>query len=316
MIKIIKTVKELRKELDFLKKENKSVGLVPTMGALHPGHISLVKMSAKKCDITVVSIFVNPLQFGPNEDLDTYPRQLIKDTELAENAGANLIFAPTKESFYEPNHQTMIFNDEISKLYCGKYRPIHFQGVLTVVAKLFLAVEADWAFFGKKDYQQAYLIKKMVKDLNWNINIGVAPISREKSGLARSSRNEFLSAENKDAAKVIYASLKEAKAIYRAGLKSANNAVGSSANNLKVTSAKGSVSSKAPDAKGAKAMPKVSELKNLVKKNITKAGGKVQYVELVSQDTLLPVKRKLEGKVCMLVAAYFGETRLIDNIEL
>jgi pantoate--beta-alanine ligase len=135
--------------------------------------------------------FVNPLQFGPGEDLDKYPRQLARDVQLAAESGAQLVFAPTVSSFYNAEHQTMIMNEQVASLYCGAYRPGHFAGVLTVVAKLFLAVEPTVAFFGKKDFQQAFLIQKMVSDLNWNISIELVPTVREKSGLARSSRNEF-----------------------------------------------------------------------------------------------------------------------------
>lgn len=289
MIKICKTVQQLRSAISDAKKtfavnaecdrSEVSLGVVPTMGALHEGHLSLVKKSAEKCDITVITVFVNPLQFGKNEDLDKYPRQLLEDTKLAESAGADLVFAPTEDTFYNQDHQTLIYNDEVSKLYCGAYRPGHFQGVLTVVAKLFLAVEADWAFFGKKDYQQAYIIKKMVSDLNWNIRIHLVATAREKSGLARSSRNEYLSSGDRTAAAVIYQSLKEAKR----------------------RKADGEISA--------------ARLRTKISKNISKAGGEVQYVEIASRSTLLPVK-KLTGKEVVLVAAFFGATRLIDNLEI
>ncbi len=279
-MKIVKTIAELRKELEKIRKSGKTIGCVPTMGALHDGHMSLVKKSASQCDFTVVTIFVNPIQFGKNEDLDKYPRRLEADAKLCEKNGAKLIFAPNADSMYDENHQTYIYNDSLESLYCGEYRPGHFRGVLTVVAKLFLAVQPDKAFFGKKDYQQAFLIKKMASDLNFPVQIVLIPISREKSGLARSSRNEYMSEAERTSAAAIYEGLCAAKEEYVEGERNAQ------------------------------------VLRTIVSGCIDHAGGKVQYVHIVSQKTLLPLDGELEEKAAILVAAHFGKTRLIDNLEL
>lgn len=279
-MKIVKSIPELRKELAKIRKSGKTVGCVPTMGALHEGHMSLVKKSASQCDFTVVSIFVNPLQFGKNEDLDKYPRRIEADAALCAKHGASLIFAPTMDSMYGKDHQTYIYNEPLQNLYCGQYRPDHFRGVLTVVAKLFLAVMPDKAFFGKKDYQQAFLIRKMVDDLNFPAQVVLIPTSREKSGLARSSRNEYLSAADRSAAASIYEGLCAAKEEYAAGERNAEI------------------------------------LRTIVSGCIDHAGGKVQYVHIVSQKTLHPLQGECAEKAAILVACHFGNTRLIDNLEL
>lgn len=279
-MKIVKTITELRKELQKIRKAGKTIGCVPTMGALHDGHMALVKKSASQCDFTVVTIFVNPLQFGKNEDLDKYPRRLEADASLCAKHGAELVFAPSMDSMYDPDHQTYVYNEALENLYCGQYRPGHFRGVLTVVAKLFLAVLPDKAFFGKKDYQQAFLIKKMVSDLNFPTQIVLIPTSREKSGLARSSRNEFLTEVERNAAASIYQGLCAAKEEYAEGERNAE------------------------------------VLRTIVSGCIDHAGGKVQYVHLVSQKTLQALQGEMEEKATILVAAHFGATRLIDNLEL
>ncbi len=279
-VKIVTTIEDLRKELAKPRKAGKTIGCVPTMGALHAGHMSIVRKSASQCDLTVVTIFVNPLQFGKNEDLDKYPRRLEADAELCAKNGAGLIFAPTMDSMYNPDHMTYVYNEPLENLYCGSYRPGHFRGVLTVVAKLFLAVQPDKAYFGRKDYQQAFLIRKMVEDLNFPVEIGLIPTSREASGLARSSRNEYLTADERTRASAIYQSLKEAQEEYEEGERS------------------------------------VDVLRTIVSGSIDHAGGKVQYVEIVSRKTLLPLVGELVEKPVILVAAHFGNTRLIDNLEL
>lgn len=279
-MKILKTIADLRAELAKPRKAGKTIGCVPTMGALHDGHMSLVKKSAAQNDITVVTIFVNPLQFGKNEDLDKYPRRLDEDANLCAKNGATLIFAPTMESMYDKDHMTYVYNEPLENLYCGQYRPGHFRGVLTVVAKLFLAVQPDAAYFGRKDYQQAFLIRKMTEDLNFPIKVVLIPTSREKSGLARSSRNEYLSESDRKSAAAIYEGLCAAQEEYEDGERS------------------------------------VSVLRTIVSGCIGHAGGKVQYVEIVSQKTLLPFSDEITEKAAILVAAHFGSTRLIDNLEL
>ena len=279
-MKIVTTIAELRTELAKYRKSNKSIGCVPTMGALHEGHMDLVKKSASQNDITVVTIFVNPLQFGKNEDLESYPRRLDDDARLCEKHGATLIFSPSAASMYPENPQTYVYNEPLENLYCGAYRPGHFRGVLTVVAKLFLAVLPDHAYFGCKDYQQAYLIRKMVDDLNFPVKIVMIPTSREKSGLARSSRNEYLSKEERNAAASIYEGLFAAQEEFE-------------------------------DEECS-----VQILRTIVTGAIEHAGGKVQYVQIVSQKTLLPIQDEITEKATILVAAFFGKTRLIDNLEL
>ena len=282
-MKIVSTIKELKEIVAPYKKAGKTIGLVPTMGALHNGHASLIDASADKCDITIVSVFLNPIQFGKNEDLDSYPRRLEKDAILAKEHQADFIFAPSVSEMY-PNGEsdTMIFNETLESLYCGAYRPGHFRGVLTVVAKLFLISGADFAFFGQKDYQQVFLIEKMVSDLNFPIQIVRVPIVREASGLALSSRNEYLTEEEHKCAISISAGLTEAKHLYSEGERS------------------------------------VTKLRNTIIQMIVKNRGTVQYVEIVSAKTLGQQLRRLADneKYVILVAAFFGKTRLIDNIEL
>lgn len=278
-MKRCKTVEALRRELGKLRAGGKTVGLVPTMGALHEGHLTLVREARAKCDVVVVSVFVNPLQFGPNEDFESYPRRVAQDAKLLEACGADLLFVPTTETFYNPDHQTMIVNPAVQGLYCGKYRPGHFSGALTVVAKLFFAAQPEFAFFGKKDWQQAWLIAKMVGDLNWPIRIVKVPTVRGKDGLALSSRNEYLDPKSRAGAPAIRAAL---------------------------------VSLKKAQVSGER---NVARLAEEAKKTISRAGGRVQYLEIVSQKSLLPLKSVTEPAV-VLVAAFFGKTRLIDNIEL
>ncbi|MFA6342068.1 MAG: pantoate--beta-alanine ligase [Fibrobacteraceae bacterium] len=283
-MKVFKTISALRRTLYSLKREGKTIGLVPTMGALHEGHMSLVDASVKDCDVTVVSVFVNPIQFGKTEDLDKYPRRLKADAELAGSHGADFIFAPSVEEMY-PNGDplTLVRDETLESLYCGAYRPGHFRGVLTVVAKLFLITAANKTYFGQKDYQQAFLIQKMVKDLNFDVDIKISPIIRESSGLARSSRNEFLSEEDHRRAVCISAGLNAAKAAYAEGQR------------------------------------KVVPLRDMVVKAILVGGGLVQFVEVVSQKDLRAFASGVvdeNEKSVILVAAYFGKTRLIDNIEL
>ena len=260
--------------------QGKSIGLVPTMGALHKGHISLVEMSAKNNDVTIVSIFVNPTQFGANEDFAKYPRRLQTDAKLCAEAGANIIFAPGPKDMYPEPLQTRIHNSALETLYCGKYRPIHFSGVLSVVAKLFNIALPSKAYFGEKDFQQLHLIKKMACDLNFPVKVIGAKTIREQSGLAMSSRNEYMSAKEREAAASIYAGMLEAKKLYKQGVLS------------------------------------VAKLKNVVEKKIELAGGKLQYVEIANKKDLIPVKTNVSKNAVILLACYFGKTRLIDHLEL
>ncbi len=281
-MKIIQTISDLRKELLTYKKAGKTIGLVPTMGALHEGHMSLVEASAKENDVTVVSVFLNPIQFGKNEDLDSYPRRLEKDAELVALHGGTFVFAPSVSEMYpDGDPLTLVRDESMEHLYCGAYRPGHFRGVLTVVSKLFNISGADRAYFGKKDYQQAFLICRMVKDLNFPVEIRLLPIVREGSGLARSSRNEYMNAEERSAAVAISRALIFAKASFESGEKSVN------------------------------------ALRSKIQESIAHAGGVVQYVEVASQKTLLANSTgTVDEPSVILVAAFFGTTRLIDNIEI
>ena len=282
-MQIIKTIAELRETLKPLIKKDKVIGLVPTMGALHDGHGALIKESVKKCEVTVVSVFLNPIQFGRNEDLDKYPKRLEADAKLAESLGADYVFAPSVAEMYPDGDPLTLVRDEtLESMYCGAYRPGHFRGVLTVVAKLFLISGANKAFFGEKDYQQVFLIEKMVKDLNFDIEIHRVPIVREESGLALSSRNEYLTADERKQALGISEGLKLAKKAFEGGERG------------------------------------VVRLRDIVLKSVLANRGQVQYVEVVNQKNLQKFNGVLrEGdKVVILVAAFFGKTRLIDNIEL
>ena len=208
-MKVVKTVKEVREIVSAWRKEGLSVGLVPTMGYLHEGHQSLIRKSASQNDRTVVSVFVNPIQFGPNEDLEAYPRDLNRDMQKVEEAGGDLIFNPEPEEMYPGHFTSFIDTTETTELLCGAVRPIHFRGVCTVVGKLFNIVQPDRGYFGQKDAQQLATIKRFVRDLNFPIEIIPCPIVREEDGLAKSSRNTYLNPEERQAALILSKSLKK-----------------------------------------------------------------------------------------------------------
>jgi len=279
-MKFFKTISELKSELKNIRKEGKTVGLVPTMGFLHEGHLSLAKASSEENDITVMSIFVNPTQFGPNEDFESYPRDLSRDMRLAEEAGVDIIFAPTSEEMYPEGFNTFVDVYGITEKMCGKSRLGHFRGVCTVVNKLFNIVEPDRAYFGQKDAQQAAVIKKMVKDLNMNLSIVICPIVREKDGLAKSSRNIYLNPEERKAALVLYKSLKKAEEAIKNGERD------------------------------------IQTVKRIMENTI--AGEKlaeIDYIEICDADTLGDIE-KINGRVLIALAVKIGKTRLIDNIIL
>ena len=271
-MKIVGTVKEVREQVKEWKKQGLSVGFVPTMGYLHEGHKSLMDAARKGNDKVVVSIFVNPMQFGPTEDLATYPRDLDHDAALCESAGVDLIFHPEAEEMYEKDFCSFV---DMTGL-CGKTRPIHFRGVCTVVNKLFNIVTPDHAYFGQKDGQQLAVIKRMVRDLNMDIEIVGCPIIREEDGLAKSSRNTYLSSEERKAALILSKTVALGKEL----------------------------------AKTEKDANKVVEA---MKKNIeTEPLAKIDYVEAVDALSMAPVE-KLEGTCMLAMAVYIGKTRLIDN---
>lgn len=276
-MKIVGTVKEVREQVKEWKKQGLSVGFVPTMGYLHEGHKSLMDAARKGNDKVVVSIFVNPMQFGPTEDLATYPRDLDHDAALCESAGVDLIFHPEAEEMYEKDFCSFVDMTGLTEGLCGKTRPIHFRGVCTVVNKLFNIVTPDHAYFGQKDGQQLAVIKRMVRDLNMDIEIVGCPIVREEDGLAKSSRNTYLSPEERKAALILSKTVALGKEL----------------------------------AKTEKDANKVVEA---MKKNIeTEPLAKIDYVEAVDALSMAPVE-KLEGTCMLAMAVYIGKTRLIDNI--
>ncbi|MFA7651801.1 MAG: pantoate--beta-alanine ligase [Synergistaceae bacterium] len=271
------SVQETRKVIGNWKKRGFSVGLVPTMGYLHPGHISLIERARKENDMVVVSIFVNPIQFGPNEDLDKYPRDMAHDREVCEKAGAELIFAPEPSEMYPSENLVFVDIKELGNGLCGAKRPGHFRGVCTVVSKLFNIVLPDRAYFGEKDAQQLAIIRRMVKDLNFGTEIVSCPIVREPDGLAMSSRNLYLSPEERKAALSLSRSLSAAKELMRKGEKD-------------------SVKIREAIVAGISSEPLV----------------KIDYAEIVDSADLSPVE-KIEKPVLAAAAVYFGKTRLIDN---
>ena len=276
-MQVTKTVEETRKQIKQWKKEGKTIGLVPTMGFLHEGHASLIRKCREQNDIVVVSDFVNPTQFGPNEDLEAYPRDFERDSKLCESLGADLIFAPSPEDMYHDPH-AFVSIDTLSKTLCGKTRPIHFKGVCTVVTKLFHIVAPDRAYFGEKDAQQLAIIRKMVKDLNFDIEIVGCPIVREEDGLAKSSRNTYLNDKERQAALCLSRAVKTGKEVIYTGA----------------------------DAKEVlNPMKAIIEAEPLARSD---------YVMMVDALTMQPIE-KADRDVLVAMAVYIGKTRLIDNFS-
>lgn len=276
MIKIVKTVAEVRALVKTAKKAGKTVGLVPTMGFLHEGHKSLIDRAVMENDFVVVSDFVNPTQFGPNEDFESYPRDINKDAELCEKAGADVIFNPEADEMYH-NQLTGVTMSEITKHLCGASRPTHFNGVCQVVAKLFNIVAPDRAYFGQKDAQQLMVIRKMVIDLNFDIEIVGCPIIREDDGLAKSSRNTYLNAEERQAALCLSKSLNKGRNMIEDGERDAD------------------------------------VIRKAISEEIEKEPlARIDYVEVVDINTLAPTDM-ISGGVLTAIAVYIGKTRLIDN---
>lgn len=276
-MQVTKTVEETRKLIKNWKREGKSVGLVPTMGFLHEGHASLIKRCREENDIVVVSDFVNPTQFGPNEDLEAYPRDFERDSKLCESLGTDLIFHPEPEDMYQ-DPCAYVSIDTLSETLCGKTRPIHFKGVCTVVSKLFNIVTPDRAYFGQKDAQQLAIIRKMVSDLNFDIEIVGCPIVREEDGLAKSSRNTYLNNEERKAALCLSRAVKRGQELIRPGV-NVNEVL--------------------------EGMREVIEEEPLAR---------IDYVSIVDAFTMQPVK-KVERSVLAAMAVYIGKTRLIDNFS-
>jgi pantoate--beta-alanine ligase len=278
-MEIVTTVDEVRQKVKTWKKEGLTVGLVPTMGYLHEGHKSLIDAAVKDNDRVVVSVFVNPTQFAPNEDLESYPRDLDRDAALCENAGAALIFHPEPSEMYHKDYSTFVDMRTLTQVLCGKTRPIHFSGVCTVVSKLFNIVQPDRAYFGQKDAQQLAVIRHMAEDLNFDIEIVGCPIIREEDGLAKSSRNTYLNEEERRQAVILSKALAEGKRLIENG------------------------------EKQAEAVKKC--IRDIIE---TAPLAKIDYVEMVDFKTFENVT-EISGDVEILtaVAVYIGKTRLIDN---
>lgn len=274
---ILKKIDEVRAQVKEWKKQGLTVGLVPTMGYLHEGHQSLIKKSVEQNDRTVVSVFVNPIQFGPNEDLESYPRDLEADAKLCESTGADIIFNPEPEEMYADGFVSFINMTGLPNALCGLTRPIHFKGVCTVVGKLFNIVTPDRAYFGQKDAQQLAIIMRMVKDLNFDIEIVGCPIIREADGLAKSSRNIYLTPEERKAAVVLGKAVKLGQDMIADGERDAAKIVG--------------------------------EMKKLIS---AEPLATIDYVEMVNMDTMQSIE-KAEGHVLCAMAVKFGKARLIDN---
>ena len=263
------------------REQDKTIGLVPTMGALHEGHLSLVREARQMCDIVIVSIFVNPAQFGRGEDFDKYPRDLTGDAAMLTDYNVDYIFAPSAEDLYPPGFSTYVYVEGISEVLEGAARPGHFRGVSTVVAVLLNTVRPDFVFFGQKDAQQVAVIKRMVRDLAIDTEVVVMPIVREESGLAMSSRNAYLTPEEHRAASVIYRALREAKMAFKNGERSATRLV--------------------------EIIARVVNSESLAN---------LEYVAAVDDETMQPIERVDDNPVLLAVAARFGKTRLIDNTVL
>ncbi len=277
---LVHTVEEVRRHLEPLRAEGERIGFVPTMGALHQGHLSLVEHCVRECDATVVSIFVNPTQFGPSEDYDKYPRTLEKDLQALAPYGVDLVFAPHVEEMYPQGFQTQVLVGGLTELWEGRSRPGHFAGVTTVVAKLFNIVQPHLAYFGHKDYQQSVVIQQMVRDLDMPVQIRVCPTVREEDGLALSSRNAYLSPEERKQALTLSRSLQLAREMIQQGRRQAEAIL--------------------------------AEMKKLYDQQ---PDVRLDYLAIVDPQTLLPVK-EVTGPVVVLCAAWVGQTRLIDNLRV
>jgi len=275
-IRLIAHVDELRREVAAARRAGQTVGLVPTMGALHAGHVSLVEAASRECDLTIVTIFVNPTQFGPGEDFAKYPRRLTEDMELLGGHGAQLVFAPSTDSMYATGHATHVEVAGPALPLEGAFRPGHFRGVATIVLKLFHLVEPDRAYFGRKDYQQSLVVRRMVRDLDLPIHVEVCPTVRETDGLALSSRNQYLSAEERQRALAISKSLRLAARLVGEGIRDAQTVIAR--------------------------MQEILRGSNL----------EVDYVAIADPETLEP-RTVVDRPTVALVAARVGKTRLIDN---
>ncbi len=277
---VIRDPEAMRGLVERAKSDGRTVGLVPTMGYFHEGHLELMRMAGSECDLVVVSVYVNPTQFGPSEDFKQYPRDLERDIKLAEGAGVDYLFVPSDQDMYPEGFQTYVEVEKVTRGLCGAARPGHFRGVTTVVAKLFNIIPAHRAYFGQKDAQQAAVIKRMVKDLNFLLKIRVGPTVRESDGLAMSSRNRYLGPEARKAATVLYRALRRVQGAVEAGERRAES------------------------------------LKRMIEKEISSEPSvELEYIAICDNIGLKEQKR-LEGEVLVALAAKVGGVRLIDNVLL
>ena len=277
-MKVAETIESVRSLVKAARGEGKKIGFVPTMGALHIGHISLIEAAVEDCDFVVVSIFVNPTQFGPGEDFEKYPRPLEADLQICRKAGVNLVFAPTPEQMYPAENLAWVNVEKLTESLCGRARPEHFRGVATVCAKLFNIVAPDVAYFGQKDAQQAIVVRRMVADLNMPLEIVICPTVRQPDGLAISSRNQYLTEQQKKDATNIYKSLQQCRQMIDAGIKESQKII----------------------AEMRKILQQVPSIE-------------IEYVSIVDAETLESIE-KISGKVLAAAAVRIGPARLIDNI--
>lgn len=278
-MKIIESPEAMQKQARLLIQSGKDIGFVPTMGYLHEGHLSLIRIAREYADVVVVSIFVNPAQFGPNEDLAAYPRDFARDEKLCREAGADVLFYPTSQNMYLDGHSLWLSEESLSTVLCGESRPGHFRGVCTIVAKLLNIVQPDFMVLGEKDAQQLRVLRRMVRDMNFPVTIIAAPTIREADGLAMSSRNKYLTPDERKEEACLFQSLEKAKALFAAGERDAG------------------------------------KIKAAVRAVIEATSGRVDYIEIVDDETLQPV-RTLEKPALIALAVRFSGARLIDNTVL
>jgi pantoate--beta-alanine ligase len=277
-MKLIRTIKEIQSIVESYRQQGKIVGFVPTMGCFHEGHLSLMRIARKGADVVVVSIYVNPTQFDPGEDFESYPRQFERDEKLAEQERVDILFYPSDKEMYPKGYLTYVTVNKITKVLCGVSRPHHFEGVTTICTKLFHVVKPHFAVFGQKDAQQAIVIQRMVEDLNFDMEIVVGPIIREKDGLAMSSRNKYLSPEERKDALSLFQSLQLAERLITEGERTSKDIL--------------------------------SAMKKLV---ASRKGTRIDYIEIVDATTLKALET-IKGEVLIALAVFVGNTRLIDNI--
>lgn len=279
-MRIISSIRQIQAWSERMHRRDRRIGFVPTMGYLHEGHLSLIRKARKDNDYLVISIFVNPTQFGPKEDFKKYPRDFARDKRLSKSCGVDIIFYPRAKDIFSQGYKSYVNVEDLSKVLCGASRPGHFCGVTTVVLKLFNIVQPDVAYFGQKDAQQAIIIKRMVSDLNLPLKIKIQPTVREKDGLALSSRNTYLSRQQRRDAAILYSSLQTAVAMIKSGNKDPRRIV--------------------------------VQMRKMIK---SKRTARIDYIKIVDIATLKELK-KIKGCLLICLAVFFGKTRLIDNIEI